>query len=140
MKIVRTLSALSMITVVCVLIACRAVPSPLEDYEWVLTSYTTAGENKAVLPDIEVTVFFDSEENQLSGNGGCNSYGGSYEVDGMDISVTGPLYRTEMWCGDEIGEQENMYLDALQSAGSYQIEHGSLIIDCGKWILYFSRK
>ena len=128
-----------MIAVIYILIACEEVPSPLEDYEWILTSYTTAGENIPVLPDVEVTAFFDSEEKQLSGNGGCNSYFGTYEIDGLSLSIPGPIAATEMWCGDEIGEQERIYLEALQSARSFQLERGNLIIDCGQWKLYFSR-
>ena len=123
-----------------VITACQAVPSPLEDYEWVLTSYTTAGKNISVLPDVEVTAFFDSEEKQLSGSGGCNSYFGAYEIDGLSLNIPGPVAVTEMWCGDEIGEQESVYLEALQSARSFQLERGNLIIDCGQWKLYFSRK
>ena len=140
MRYLKISSVVLLLAVALILPACQEVPSPLEDYQWVLTSYTTAGKNISVLPNVEVTALFDSETKQVSGNGGCNSYGGSYEVDGLDLTMTGPFYMTEMWCGDEIGEQERVYFEALQSAISFQLERGNLIIDCDQWKLYFSRK
>lgn len=120
--------------------ACREVASPLEDYTWVLTSYGKLGEVHDVLPETEVTAFFDSETNEVSGNGGCNHYGGGYEVDGLDLIMKGSFYATEMWCGDAIGEQERMYLEALQAAESFRLENGNLRIDCGEWLLNFERQ
>jgi heat shock protein HslJ len=140
MKIIRIFAALVMIVVVCLSVACSDVSSPIEDYKWSLTSYTTGGQNMGILPDTTVTVQFDSKTGEVSGNGGCNSYFGNYEIDGLNLNIVGPFAVTEMWCGDEIGEQETTYLQALQSAESFQLDHGDLIIDCGATLLYFTRQ
>ena len=94
-----------------VIAGCQELESPIEDYDWVLTTYGRFGPTEPVLPDTEITVRFDSAEKQVSGNAGCNSYFGSYEVDGLELTIPGPMAVTEMWCGEEIGEQEQEYLE-----------------------------
>lgn len=63
------------------------------------------------------------KDGTLSGNAGCNTYSGAYKVNGDQITV-GPLVSTMMACSEPAGvmEQETLYLAALQSAATYQIE------------------
>jgi heat shock protein HslJ len=141
MKLLKIiLAVIVLLTGLLTLNACQTLASPLEDYTWVLTLRGEPGNMKSPLPDTEVTAFFDSKEKKVRGNGGCNAYGGSYEVDGLNLSITGSLMMTEMWCGDEKGEQESQFLKALQAAESFELDHGNLIIYCGKQTLHFSRK
>ena len=70
------------------------------------------------------------KEGQVSGNSGCNNYFGDYQVDGSSLSIeVGGL--TMMHClPEELMEQENNYISAINRAGSYQVSQDKLhIID-----------
>jgi heat shock protein HslJ len=122
------------------LAGCQDIGSPLEDIDWVLTSFGRYSEIQSVLPDTEVTAFFNSEEKQVNGNAGCNSYFGSYEVDGLTVTITGPIAVTEMWCGEGIGGQEQQYLKALEAAESFRLDHGNLRIEGRGWQMNFKHR
>jgi heat shock protein HslJ len=88
---------------------------------WVLTGYDDgSGTLLPVISGSEITAAFDSD-GRISGSAGCNSYGGSYVVNGSGITI-GPLATTLMECTDPAGvaDQETAYLAALQSAASYR--------------------
>jgi heat shock protein HslJ len=57
----------------------------------------------------------------MSGNGGCNQYNTTYQVDGEKISI-GPIISTQMACSDPEGvmEQEGKYLQALGVADTFR--------------------
>jgi len=124
---------------ICLFTSCVVSQSPLEDIEWVLISFTIDGESRSVLPDTQVTVTFDAEEKQLSGNAGCNLYGGGYEINGSKIKTVEPFYMTEMYCGDERDKQEREYLEVLQSSGTFEVDGDILRIEGGKGVLNFER-
>jgi heat shock protein HslJ len=111
----------------------------LEGTRWTLGSYLTSdGELVDVLPGAEITVRF--QEGQLAGGAGCNSYFGSYEVDGDSLAI-GAIGSTEMYCGpEEAMDQEGAYLVALGSASSYSIagDQLHLVSASGDTILTFS--
>ena len=111
----------------------------LEDTLWVLQSYGESDNLTAVLADTEITAMFDSAEEKVTGTAGCNNYFGSYEVEDSQLSIPGPIGATEMWCGEQIGEQETQYLTALQAAENYTIENGKLTITCDSQVLIFQR-
>lgn len=122
------------------LAACATGAEALEDKTWVLESYGEPNSLNTVLEDIETNITFDSAEGKISGSAGCNSYFGEYEVNGNKLSFPGPIASTEMWCGEEIGEQERQYLSALTDAESYKIEGDKLTINCGQHVLVFERE
>ena len=109
----------------------------LEDKIWMLESYGDRGNPKPLIEDTEITVEFKSTEGQFSGSAGCNHYFGSYETEGSNLSIPGPIGATEMSCGEEIDKQEREYLSSLQAAESYKIEDDELTIICGTQILIF---
>jgi heat shock protein HslJ len=119
--------------------ACQ-VESLIENYTWVLTSYGESGNMQAPLEGTEITIFFDSKERTVSGSGGCNHYSGTYTLDGLDLTIGEDMAVTEMWCGEEKGEQERQYLETLAAAESFQINQGKLVIYCGQQILNFIRQ
>jgi heat shock protein HslJ len=123
--------------IVFLLTACGGPESPLEDNKWILTSYTVDGETREVLPDTEVTILFESDTGEISGIAGCNHYTGSYEIEGRSLSIPGPIAATEMWCGDEIGRQEQEYLEVLLRVKSFEITGDTLRIDSSKGTLDF---
>jgi heat shock protein HslJ len=119
------------------LTACGAPESLLEGKNWILTSYIVDGENRSVLPDTEVTILFESDTGEISGIAGCNHYTGSYEIEGRSLNIPGPIAATEMWCGDEIGRQEQEYLEVLLRVKSFEITGDTLRIDSSKGTLDF---
>ncbi len=64
----------------------------------------------------------------MGGNGGCNSFGGSYQVNGSQVAFS-QIIQTMMACSDQaINDQENQYLHALQSTGQFQLAGNQLSI------------
>ncbi|MFC1981404.1 YbaY family lipoprotein [Chloroflexota bacterium] len=111
----------------------------LEDTRWILISYGEPKYLRSVLPNTEITMEFVSVEKTVKGSAGCNSYFGSYEVEGDQLSIPGPIGVTEMYCMDPEGvmDQEQDYLATLQLAESYDIDGNELRIQCGNKVLIF---
>ncbi len=111
----------------------------LEDTKWLLQSYGEPGNVKDILADTEITAEFVSSERAIRGSAGCNSYFGGYEVEGNQISITGPIGATEMYCVEPGGlmEREQEYLAVLQNAETYDIKDDQLRIFCGDKVLIF---
>ena len=111
----------------------------LEDKKWTLQSYGEPGNLKDVIVDTEITAEFVSSEGTVKGSAGCNSYFGSYELEGSQLSIPGPIGATEMYCVEPEGvmEQEQEYLATLQLAESYEINDDELTIHCGNQVLIF---
>ena len=114
----------------------------LEDTIWVLESYGDPENLNAVLEDTEITINFISAEVKMEGSASCNSYFGSYEVEGNQLSIPGPIGATEMYCMEPEGimEQEQEYLAILQDAESYEIEDDQLQIVSGDKVLVFKHE
>jgi len=107
----------------------------LEDIRWVLESYGEQGNLTPVIEGTRITATFESDEGQVRGSAGCNSYFGGYEIDeGLSITTLG---HTEMYCMDPEGvmDQETEYLKILQTAESYRIQDGKLQINCGNQLV-----
>ena len=99
---------------------------PFTNTEWVLVSYGDPANPTEAEPGIPVTAIF-SDEGQLSGISGCNSYSAGYTVEGETLTIS-PIASTMMMC--TVGmEQETAYLQALSGAESYQITGQTLVIN-----------
>lgn len=122
------------------LTACQDIASPLQDYTWVLMSYSEVGKTINALPGVEVTAFFSSKDETVRGTGGCNTYGGKYELDLMNLTFPDSLTTTLMACSEAINQQESEYLKILQNAQSFEMDHGNLIMHCGQKTIKFKRK
>jgi heat shock protein HslJ len=65
---------------------------------------------------------------EVAGNGGCNGYGGTYTVDGMNLSIVG-VVSTMMACEDQtLMTQETNFLSSLQLATNYTLEGDTLTL------------
>jgi heat shock protein HslJ len=67
-----------------------------------------------------------SVDHKISGKGGCNGYGGSYNLNnegGMNISQ---LMATKMWC--ENAQGENVYFKALEGVNAAKVEKNKLTL------------
>jgi len=95
----------------------------LEGVTWVLTNLS--GSN--LLRDRRPTLQFKA--GQVSGNAGCNHYGGGYQVKGDSIQFE-ELFNTEMACLDPEGimDQEQIYLELLRDSDHFELIDGELTI------------
>lgn len=100
---------------------------PLANTSWQLTTFGATGAETPVVADSTVTLAFGAD-GQAGGNAGCNSYGGSYQVQDDSLSF-GELTSTLVACADEaIMQQEQQYLQALQSANRFAVTADQLTI------------
>jgi heat shock protein HslJ len=94
--------------------------SGLEGTNWILTN---------TLPEAQITALF--ENGKVSGSAGCNTYFGSYTTSQSASKNTiefGPLGTTRMMCPEEVMDQEQLYLSALDLATEYQVEENVLTL------------
>ena len=101
-----------------------APSNPLAGTSWTLSTMN----GQPPLDGTTITLAFS--DSAVSGNGGCNTYGGSYAVDGNNISI-GALTSTQVLCGTEIDQQEQQYFNLLGSANTYQLDSGQLVLFSG---------
>ena len=68
------------------------------------------------------------KDGQVSGNGGCNSYGGEYKINGKEIKIR-MLVSTLMACTDQsVTDQESAYLKFLGDAQRINVTDSQLQI------------
>lgn len=91
----------------CTVTACATTRTqPLTGTTWQLRSI----DGNAVAAEVNTTITF--VDGQFSGNGGCNSYGGTYALDNTAITFTlGQM--TMMACMGPGGDTEQQYLVVL---------------------------
>ena len=97
----------------------------LEGPTWVLDRTSIEGLAPEAPDDARVDLQF--EANAVAGTSGCNSYFGSYEVDGGSISF-GTLGGTEMACEPALMQLESAYLAALGDVRNQQGSGGELVL------------
>ena len=91
----------------------------LEGTEWTLVSGVDAPED--AVPTLTLA------DGSANGFGGCNTFGGSYELDGDSITI-GPLASTMMACEEAKSAVEAAYLPALEAADAWAVENGELVL------------
>jgi heat shock protein HslJ len=101
------------------------VVNPLANSSWTLATLYGA----APVPESSPMIFF-YDDGRVSVNGGCNTFNGSYQVSNELISI-GPLAGSLVLCGEPIDSQETLYLNAVQSAVTYELNAGQLILRDG---------
>ncbi len=139
----RMLVVIGVIAVILLAAGCAGGGDPLAGTKWQAQDYydpNNAVDMSTVLMDTSLTAEF-GDDGQLNGSAGCNSYMGSYEVDGDSLSI-GPLGLTMMMCDQPTGimEQEMAFLSALQSADSQarQGEQLHILNDTGQVVVVFN--
>lgn len=109
------------------LAACNGVnpapDDPLDGTSWVLMAYRKT----RPIPGTIITATF--EDGQIHGSAGCNSYGGSYQVNDGAITVS-EIAITEMACLEPEGvmEQEMMFCEFLQDGHTFRFADQQLQI------------
>lgn len=111
--------------------------SGLENTLWNLVSFGEPGVETPLVQGSAITLLLGA--GQAAGTGGCNAYGGSYQVEGNSISF-GAITSTKRACADtQATEQEGRYFQALESASEYEVNGDQLRItyDDGNGVLVF---
>jgi heat shock protein HslJ len=96
--------------------------SPLANTAWRLESFGDPAAPTTALAEATITLSFDSAEHGVSGNSGCNSYGGTYQVDGSKLKLS-QIVGTLMACSSQpLMDQETQYQQALGKVSQYAID------------------
>ncbi len=122
-----------------VLVFEAGAPATIEG-AWIVTGYNN-GKQGVETPADELGLTADfAPDGTISGNGGCNTFGGGYSYTETTIAI-GPLHSTMMFCDDPAGSVEQQYLTALQAATVWSITNGTLELrdDDGSLQVSFAR-
>lgn len=99
--------------------------------QWQLVSLGIAGSETPVIAGTTITLGVGAD-GQATGSGGCNSYGGGYQVQNNTLSFN-QIVSTEMACTDQaVMQQEQQYYQALQSASQFELTDNRLTIRYGE--------
>jgi heat shock protein HslJ len=101
--------------------------TPSIEGQWKLVSYGPPGSPAnqiSAAPDVETSIEF--KDGQMSGNVGCNSFGGEYSVDGDTITF-GPVMSTMMFC-EAVAAQESGTLAVFHETASFVLDGDTLTI------------
>jgi len=125
LKTARIAMALPILVIMVSACASRSTKD-LAGTAWVLNAFDGSSPIAGTQPTIEF------EDDQVSGNTGCNLFSGSYEVDGDAISF-GALAWTERGCMEPEGvmEQERRYMEYLGAAEGFELGEDELKIYAG---------
>jgi heat shock protein HslJ len=113
----------------------------LQGHTWYLETFKDAqGNQTPILAGSQITVEF-RVDGTVGGSAGCNTYSGSYQVDGDKLQI-GQLASTMMACLDPAGlmEQETAYLQVLSDAASFRLVDSmlDLLDDAGQVVLVYT--
>ena len=112
----------------------------LANTQWVLVSFGAPDAETPIVEASTITLEFGAD-GQAGGSGGCNSYGGEYQVQDHTLSFS-QINSTLMACADErVMQQEQRYFQALETAGQFELtdDHLAIRYDDGQGVLNFVR-
>lgn len=108
--------------------------------DWRLVSYGDSSNPTPALSDVDTSIKF--ENGQMSGNAGCNGFGGEYKLNNNQITFGG-IMSTEMYC-EETWTQEQGVLGVFSDNAPLliQVNGGSLTISSadGASVVNLARK
>jgi heat shock protein HslJ len=96
--------------------------NPLNETQWQLTLLN----GLPAMPDVTVTL--NLGEGEIGGNDGCNTFGGSYTINGSTLTFGEDIFSTMMYCGDEINAQSIAFYQVLTETASYTMENQTLAL------------
>ena len=93
---------------------------------WQLTYITgTKIAFDGLFPNKKPTLLFKLPNTQISGNGGCNGYGGQVKIEGRNISFSQVIH-TMMACDGINGE--NQFFNTLETVTTYSVNADTSLI------------
>jgi heat shock protein HslJ len=108
-----------------VLAACSGQNTASIEGSWKLVSYGDPANPTAAAPEVETSI--ELKDGQVTGNVGCNGFGGKYEVDGNKITFS-EMMSTLMFCEGPVGDQETSTLNVLHETAAFVLDGDSLTI------------
>lgn len=98
----------------------------LQDTRWEL--FSLMGNQIAGIDSIEGRKAFVilNKDGSATGNGGCNTFGGSYLLANSSQIKFGPIVSTKMFCNN--AKDENLFFDLLSKTDNYLIEKDTLYL------------
>jgi len=114
---------------------------PLENVRWKLASIDGNPIPESVLANALFTPAGSpaakGDENTVTGNGGCNSFFGSYDVSGNTLTTSKPFGATQSMCDEAVMQVERAFIAGLENPQSYQITLNQLTINTAGGTLLF---
>lgn len=109
--------------------------NPLQGTSWVLLTLNGA----PVVEGTEITAVF-GDGSTLSGNGGCNTYNGQYQVNQSSLTIAG-ISQSQISCPapPAVMPQERSYINVLGSASGFSIDGNQLTIRGTQGSLVYER-
>lgn len=105
-------------------VAASAGTGSLEGTPWLLTEYVGPGGNTVPVPEgVAATATF--ADGKISGSSGCNTYFGSYTVDGEALTISG-VGSTMMACGPVATALETAFLASLKATETFSVSGDTL--------------
>jgi heat shock protein HslJ len=106
--------------------------NPLATTTWTLVSYLDdAGDQRAAIESAPSTLAF-GDDGFVTGNTGCNSFRGSYELDGDRLSVASTVTTRAACVPPEASRQERAVLTGLAATIRYVVGEGELALLDGR--------
>ena len=126
--------------VVLILTACAGGTSASITGQWELVSHGSVSNQVPAAADVDTSIEFGAD-GQLSGNVGCNGFGGEYTVDGDTITFS-PVTSTMMFCEGPVGEQEIGTITVFQESATFVLDGDRLTITSadGNSMIVLTRK
>jgi heat shock protein HslJ len=118
-----------------VLSACTSQEKSLTGI-WTLTAYGPEGSTNPAVTDNPATITFN-DDGTVSGNSGCNSFGGEYKVEGGQVTFN-QLASTLMACSDPLMSQEGGMFKVLDGTAAFEIKGDTLTITKDGMALLFA--
>ena len=116
---------LIMLFLITILLTACAGTNPLSETTWELVSYGAIDSQVSALSNIDTRISFGTD-GEVSGNIGCNDFGGAAKILGKKI-VVGPLMATEMYY-EATMDQEMAVLMLLNGELTFEIDEDMLTI------------
>ena len=97
---------------------------------WALVSYGDPANLKTLIAGTAITLSFNADTSEISGNGGINGYGGECARTDNQVVFSGIMHTLMASTNQAINEQESAYFALLDSAASVSFGEGTLTINC----------
>jgi heat shock protein HslJ len=104
---------------------------------WTLTSFGSVGTTFPAVEGSDAELTFN-EDGTVAGNSGCNGFGGSYTVEGDQVTFS-EIVSTLIACEEPLMAQEAAVLKMLTGTANYKIEGNSLTLTNNDTMLVLTR-
>lgn len=101
--------------------------SGIQEKYWKLTELMGKAVGPTPQDKKEIHIKFRSKENRLEGFGGCNGFGGTYELKTGDRITISRIISTQMACSEL--DIENELIRVLETADNYNLNGDKLVLN-----------